>query len=153
MIKVIQPDGRKQDPYYLLYFQYMIGDADGDTEGEAYVSLDNPFVERFVTLLNRLKPPKHYWGFGLKQDKIEEIYKEGQMTEDEYKFLTRILFDDREDNDYFKTEQENDWADEFNEGVKGEVEYSFLTFQGVYLIYVDETGRHLKTEIVPDETK
>lgn len=131
----------------------MIGDADGNTQEETYVSLDNPFVERFVTLLNRLKPPKGYWGFGLVDDKIEKIYKEGQMTEDEYKFLFSILFfDEVEDDNYFKTEQEKDWAYEFNDGIIGEVEYSFLTFKRVDIIYVDETGRHLKTEIVPDET-
>lgn len=150
MIKVIQPDGRKIDPYYILRFNYMIGDADGDTEGEADVSLDNPFVERFVTLLNRLEPPQGYWGFGLEEKKIEAIYKEGQLTEDDYNFLRRTLFAEREDNDYFKTEQENDWADEFFEGVISYVEYSFLTFQGVDLMYVDETGRELGTQIIPD---
>lgn len=151
MIEIVQPKKKKQDPYYLLEFNYMIGDADGDTQGEACVSIDNPFVERFVTLLNKLQPPKGYWGFGLEEDKLEAIYKEGQITEDDFKFLCRTLFEGSEE-DYFKTQEENDWADEFFEGVISYVEYSFLSFEGVDLYYFDETGKKFKTRIVPDKS-
>jgi hypothetical protein len=63
--------------------------------------------------------------------------------------------EEEEDDDainYFKTEEENNWADEFGEGIRSETEYSFLVFQGIELKYVDEDGKKHKTKFV-DETE
>ena len=73
MIEVIQPQQQKIEPYYVLHFNYMIGDADGHTDRIIDISIDNPFLERFVTLLNNLKPPKNRWGFGLTEEDIQTI--------------------------------------------------------------------------------
>ena len=70
-------------------------------------------------------------------------------------FLNRLAFpeyldeeEDEESINYFKTDEENNWADEFVEGVRSETEYSFLVFQGIELKYVDENGKKHKTKFI-----
>ena len=155
MIKLVEKKVNKEkvsEPYYLLVYNYMIGDANGDTTEEVEISKDNPFLERYCILLNSLKPVKGRWGVMLESARIASSFSEGQITEDDYKFLMRTMFiEDLEDweeeeeeelllKNYFKTEQDNNWADEFFEGVRAEADYSFLVFQGVSLTYVDEYG-------------
>lgn len=47
---------KESEPYYLLKFKYMIGDANGYTSEKVKISLENPFLERLVKLLNSLEP-------------------------------------------------------------------------------------------------
>lgn len=133
------------DPYYKLVYNYMIGDANGDITKEVDVSLDNPYVERYITLMNSLKPPKGKWGIIL--NRLSEHFKEGQINEDDYEFLKAMMFDGS--NSAFKIENGNeDFADEFFEGVRSDTEYSFLVFEGCDLFYIDEFGESHETEIV-----
>lgn len=74
---------------------------------------------------------------------------------DDCNFLMRLAYveslEEEEDDDainYFKTEEENNWANEFGEAIMGETEYSFLVFQGIELKYVDEDGKKHKTKFV-----
>ena len=163
MIQILEEKNSKKkvnDPYYLLTYDYMIGDANGNTDEEVEISVDNPFVERYCKLLNSLKPTKGSWGVQLEEGDIASAFTENQITEDDYKFLMRTMFvesfedwEEEEDEElmiknYFKTEKENEWADEFFEGVRAEAEYSFLVFQGVTLQYVNEFGKKQKTKFV-----
>ena len=158
IVKEKQPK-KKIDPYYVLKYEYMIGDADGYTSEKTEISADNPFIERYVKLLNKLKPTKGTWGLVFGYGILYKCYEEGQITLDDYNFLMRLAYseslEEEEDDDainYFKTEEENNWADEFGEGIRSETEYSFLVFQGIELKYVDEDGKKHKTKFV-DETE
>jgi hypothetical protein len=146
-LKEKKKNKRKSDPYYLLEFDYMIGDADGQTSEEVVLSVDNPFIERFVTLINGLKPTKGTWGIVFEEYNFEKFYDEKQLTKNDYDFLRTLMFEiDFEseefqlDNTFKIEEKDEDYAYEFFEGVRGQAEYSFLVFQGVTLYYYDEYG-------------
>ena len=132
----------------------MIGDGDGHTNEEVELSVDNPYIERYVTLLNSLKPLKDSWGVGLDRCRLYEQFDEGQITKDDYSFLNRLMFDgedeDDEDGEYtFEVSKENEvYASEFFEGVRHEAEYSFLVFDGVDLFSYDEYKTKHSTKIV-----
>lgn len=160
MIKVVKEKEPKKlkkpkKPYYLLVYNYMIGDANGNTSEEIELSADNPFIERYVSLLNKLQPIKGSWGIQLKHKDIFGNFKEKRITEDDFNFLNRIMLlsYDEEENTYFKTEIENDFAYELSEGIRTESEYSFLVFQGVDLYYFDENGKKNKTKILKGKVK
>lgn len=153
MIKVVEKKNnkKKQDPYYELVYNYMIGDGKGNTKEEVIVSVDNPFVERYVKLLNKLEPTKNHWGIVFEGNRIYESYNEGQITKDDYLFLERMMKEDYEDEDedvFIVSKSDEDYASEFYEGVRGETEYSFLVFEGIDLYYYDEYGVKHETRII-----
>lgn len=155
MIELVKEKKPKKPskPYYILKYNYMIGDADGNTSEEVELSADNPFVERYCKLLNSLGAAKGRWGVMLESGKLNDHLDVKQITEDDYNFLYRTMFpEDIEDDEveivnYFKTKEENKWGNEFFEGVRSEAEYSFLVFEGVELFYVDEYKKKHKTKI------
>ena len=141
---------RKSKPYYILTISYMIGDADGDTSEEAEISVDNPFLERFCKILRKLKNPKGSWGISLDDEGIEANYLQKHITKDEYNFFRCMMYFDPEDEDlkgYLKTEKEEEFAAQFNDVISSNTEYSFLTYKGFTLIYVDEYKVKHKTRI------
>ena len=156
MIKILDEKKPKKasKPYYVLVYNYMIGDGDGHTNEEVELSVDNPYIERYVTLLNSLKPLKGSWGVGLSRGDLYKHFDEGHLTKDDYSFLNRLMFDgedeDDEDGEYtFEVSKENEvYASEFFEGVRDEAEYSFLVFEGVDLFYYDEYKKKHNTKIV-----
>lgn len=129
-------------PYYELVYNYMIGDSDGDTTHVCEVSLDNTHVERFVKLVNSLKPTKGTWGIIFDENFLEKAHEEGQINEDDYEFLSKIQDCDFEDD------KEAEYAEELSEGIRSEASYSFLVFEGVDLYYYDDKGVKYNTEIV-----
>lgn len=146
MIEVIEhkKSGKKQDPYYKLVFNYMIGDANGNTTEETIVPIeDAEIVEKFVTVVNRLSPTEGYWGVILETDRIPNHLDEGQITQEEYDFLMKVMFGNYDED--FEGDDELDGY--FAESVRAEAEYSFLVFQGVDLYYYDEYGSKHKTRI------
>lgn len=155
MIEIVKEKKSKKakKPYYILKYEYMIGDANGSTSEKVRVSADNPFIERYVTLLNSLKATKGHWDVMLEYGRIEDHAKEKQITKDDLNFLNRVMFcdcddeDSSEKNEYFKTDKENKFANEFADGVRSDTEYSFLVFQGVTLYYYDENGIKNNTKI------
>lgn len=163
MIKIVEPKEPKKPkkakkPYYELEYDYMIGDANGNTSEETRISVDNPFVERYVTLLNKLKSTKGHWGVMLEQRRMYAHQEEKQITEDDYNFLIRTMFGtEGEENDglepYFTTDSDNKFADEFADGVRADTEYSFLVFEGIDLYYYDENGKKNNTKIVKGKAK
>ena len=148
MIKLIETNKKTVEtiiPYYTLTYNYSIGDSCGYTTKEVYLSVDNPYIERYCTLLNSIQPLKGKWGIILNEETIESCFKEeNQITEDDYNFLMRTMFS--EENNYFKSDKENDYADEFYEGVMEELDYSFLVFEGVKLTYTDKHNVVFDTE-------
>jgi hypothetical protein len=142
---------KKTDPHYILKYNYMIGDANGDTSEKVKISKDNPFLERYYKLLNSLKPTQGTWGIILDRETIYKTYEENQITKDDYYFLMRIMFEEYEEEEdmespnpkepKFKVDKKDkEYANEFFEGVRSETEYSFLVFEGLSLKYVDENG-------------
>lgn len=148
MIKIIETNKMTVEtitPYYTLIYNYSIGDTCGRTTQGVYLSVDNPYIERYCTLLNSIQPLKSRWGIILNEETVELCFKEeNQITEDDYNFLMRTMFS--EENNYFKSDRENDYADEFYEGVMEELDYSFLVFEGVKLTYTDEHNVVFDTE-------
>lgn len=151
---------RISDPYYELVYDYMIGDSNGDTTEEVEVSLDNPYVERYVELLDKLKATPGHWGVMLEDGRIYDHYKDKQITKDDYCFLMRMMFPpgygrEEETGEFaFHVPTENkDFANEFEGGVRADAEYSFLVFQGATLYYVDEYGNREETVFVKETKK
>ena len=148
MIKLIETNKKTVEtiiPYYTLIYNYSIGNSCGYTTKEVYLSVDNPYIERYCTLLNSIQPLKGRWGIILNEEVIELCFKkENQITEDDYNFLMRTMFS--EDNNYFKSDKENNYADEFYEGVIEELGYHFLVFEDVKLTYTDEHNVVFDTE-------
>lgn len=148
---------KKIDPYYILKYNYIIGDANGNTSEKLEISKDNPFLERYYKLLNSLKPTKGTWGIILNSETIYKVYEENQITKDDYYFLMRMMFEGYEEEDMespnpkepkFKvSRKDEDFANEFFDGVRAETEYSFLVFDGLSLKYVDENGEKHKVDV------
>ena len=168
MIKIKTKTKKKAKPYYKLTFDYMIGDANGNTsESMKIMESDTEglkLVEKFVPLMNKLNATKGTWGIVL--DGFGEFLSEGQITEEEWEFLSKVS------DEYYWTEEylpelysEKGHSEEeieellddcmskdesigyFSDVVKGDTEYSFLVFQGAELTYYDETGSKHKTSI------
>lgn len=149
-------------PHYILEYDYMIGDANGNTSKKVKVSKDNPYVERYCKLLNKLKPTKGHWGVMLeKGDRMYDHVTEKQITEDDFNFLKRLMFEEYEENcdececdtcecgnSPFEIPKEHEkYANEFHNGVTSNTEYSFLVFEGVSLYYIDEFGKKHNTSL------
>tara|TARA_R110000796_G_scaffold105733_2_gene216029 strand:+ start:1407 stop:1883 length:477 start_codon:yes stop_codon:yes gene_type:complete len=157
MIKVINPRINKEKckPYYELVFKYIIGDDNGDSTYMVKADVDNPYIERLVTLLNSLKPTKGRWGVILDSDRLLDHHKEGQITKDEHYFLDYMSHEgwssnkDNPYNEIVDSEDEHAWY--IWEGIRSEASYSFLVFEGVDLFYYDEYGVKCNTEIVTEE--
>lgn len=152
MIKIVKQKvsvkpKRKKKPYYQLEFDYMIGDADGETMEKIKVSVDNPFLERFVSLINKLKPKKGHWGMSLNYETVESSFKRKLITKNDKEFLLRMMFEDESSFIISDEDDDNGYVFELSEGVKAEVEYSFLTLQSLDLYYYDEDGKRNKTKI------
>lgn len=162
MIKLIEkvPSTEKiQEPTYVLTYNYMIGDANGDTLEEVDISVNNPFIEKYVTALNKLQATKGHWGVMLEEGRMYAHFQEGQITQDEYIILqTAFSYGDydpieaddfsEEDKPLMLSEEDKEFLAEFGEGVRADAEYSFLVFEGAYLVYVDEFGVAHQTEFV-----
>ena len=141
MIKIKIPEklDKKITPYYELVYEYMIGDADCNTNETVRVSKDNPYLERYYTLLNSLVPTKGTWGIVFSKEILKECFEEGQINEEEYNFLKELMYDSYKD----RSDEADEFKKEFYDGVAGTTEYSFLVFEGLDLYYIDEDGtRH-----------
>ena len=145
MITIIRGDGDNKiisDPHYLLRYNYMIGNKHGNMHEDVKISLDNPFVERYVKTLGILKPTSGTWGILLDENTIENAFDENQITKDDYNFLIRLMFNSP-DSEYNICTTE---TLEFLEGVKSDNGQCSLIFEGVQLFYVDEFGKEYKTK-------
>ena len=161
MIKVILPNDSIEitEPHYILKFNYSIGGETCDIITKTTrLSLNNPYIERAVHLLNNFLTDKE-----LILEEIRTSYECDEFDEMSYKFLIRILMDEDIDLDHYITGDNETWedideyldiytyhADEFRDGVYTTVEGAILVFEFVELVYINEYGNEFKTSIIKD---
>ena len=159
MIKVILPNTTNiiTEPHYILKFNYSIGGETSDIITKTTrLSLNNPYIERAVHLLNNFLTDKE-----LTLEEIKTSYECDEFDEMIYKFLIRILMNEDIDLDHYITGDYETWedvyeyldiytyhADEFRDGVCTTVEGAFLTLEFVELVYINEYGNEFKTSII-----
>ena len=161
MIKVILPNTTNiiTEPHYILKFNYSIGGETSDIITKTTrLSLNNPYIERAIYLLNNFLTDKELTLISLRNS-----YEDSEFNDMDYKFLIRILMDEDIDLDHYITgdyetlEDVEEYldiytyhADEFRDGVYTTVEGSILVFEFVELVYINEYGNEFKTNIIKD---
>ena len=161
MIKIILPNDSIEitEPHYILKFNYSIGGETCDIITKtARLSLNNPYIERAVYLLNNFLTDKE-----LILEEIRTSYECDEFDEMSYKFLVRILINEDTDLEHYITDDNETLedveeyldiytyhADEFRDGVRTTVEGAILVFEFVELVYINEYGNEFKTSIIKD---
>ena len=159
MIKVILPNTLNviTEPHYILKFNYSIGGETCDIITKTTkLSLNNPYIERAVHLLNNFLTEKE-----LTLISLRDSYEDSEFNDMDYKFLIRILMHEDIDLEHYITGDNETWedvdeyldiytyhADEFRDGVYTTVEGSILVFEFVELVYINEYGNEFKTSII-----
>ena len=155
MMKILEnkKSTQKITPHYMLTINYMIGDADGDTQYSSEVRLENPYIERFLTLIDNLPQRPGHWGLSLDNACISDLFKHKLLSEDDYKFLCKFMPKYGEYDDIVEplTDEEYEDFDAISSCIRSDVEYSFLTYESYELDYYDENGTKFNTEIVNDK--
>ena len=161
MIKIILPNDSIEitEPHYILKFNYSIGGETCDIITKTTkLSLNNPYIERAVHLLNNFLTDKELTLISLRNS-----YEDSEFNDMDYKFLIRILMHEDIDLDHYITGDYETWedvdeyldiytyhADEFRDGVCTTVEGAFLILEFVELVYINEYGNEFKTSIIKD---
>ena len=161
MIKIILPNDSIEitEPHYILKFNYSIGGETCDIITKTTrLSLNNPYIERAIYLLNNFLTDKE-----LILEEIKTSYECDEFDEMSYKFLIRILMNEDIDLEHYITSDNETLedveeyldiytyhADEFRYGVYTTVEGSILIFEFVELVYINEYGNEFKTSIIKD---
>ena len=161
MIKVILPNTTNiiTEPHYILKFNYSIGGETSDIITKTTkLSLNNPYIERAVHLLNNFLTEKE-----LTLISLRDSYEDSEFNDMDYKFLIRILMHEDIDLEHYITGDNETWedvdeyldiytyhADEFRDGVYTSVEGAILVFEFVELVYINEYGNEFKTSIIKD---
>ena len=161
MIKIILPNDSIEitEPHYILKFNYSIGGETSDIITKTTkLSLNNPYIERAVHLLNNFLTDKE-----LTLISLRDSYEDSEFNDMDYKFLIRILMHEDIDLEHYITgdnetlEDVEEYldiytyhADEFRDGVYTTVEGAILVFEFVELVYINEYGNEFKTSIIKD---
>lgn len=161
MIKVILPNTLNviTEPHYILKFNYSIGGETSDIITKTTrLSLNNPYIERAVYLLNNFLTGKE-----LTLISLRDSYEDGEFNDMDYKFLIRILMHEDTDLEHYITGDNETLedvyeyldiytyhADEFRDVVCTTVGGAFLTLEFVKLVYINEYGNEFKTDIIRD---
>ena len=161
MIKIIERSKITVEtvtPYYTLTYNYTIGGTSENVTREVYLSIDNPYIERAVHLLNNFLTDKE-----LTLISLRDSYEDSEFNDMDYKFLIRILMHEDIDLEHYITgdnetlEDVEEYldiytyhADEFRDGVYTTVEGAFLILEFVELVYINEYGNEFKTSIIKD---
>lgn len=136
MIKLIPI--KNKTPYYHVIFNYMIGDANGNTTYDFTCNESEiEKVVKYVSILNKLKPLKDHWGICF--DNYEKEYP-GEyigLSEVEYNVFMNLL-----DCEFYISKERS----EIQSCLASRNEYSFLVFQGVEIYYYDENNTKYKVE-------
>lgn len=125
-------------PYYHVIFNYMIGDANGNTTYD-FICNESEIekVVKYVSILNKLKPLKDHWGICF--DNYEKEYP-GEyigLSEVEYNVFMDLL-----DCEFYISKERS----EIQSCLASRNEYSFLVFQGIEIYYYDENNTKYKVE-------
>lgn len=129
---------KNQTPYYHVIFNYMIGDANGNTTYD-FICNESEIEEvvKYVSILNKLKPLKDHWGICF--DNYEKEYP-GEyigLSEVEYNVFMDLL-----DCEFYISKERS----EIQSCLASRNEYSFLVFQGIEIYYYDENNTKCKVE-------
>lgn len=129
---------KNQTPYYHVIFNYMIGDANGNTTYD-FICNESEIekVVKYVSILNKLKPLKDHWGICF--DNYEKEYP-GEyigLSEVEYNVFMDLL-----DCEFYISKERS----EIQSCLTSRNEYSFLVFQGIEIYYYDENNTKYKVE-------
>ena len=129
---------KNQTPYYHVIFNYMIGDANGNTTYD-FICNESEIekVVKYVSILNKLKPLKDHWGICF--DNYEKEYP-GEyigLSEVEYNVFMDLL-----DCEFYISKERS----EIQSCLASRNEYSFLVFQGIEIYYYDENNTKYKVE-------
>ena len=159
MIKVILPNTTNiiTEPHYILKFNYSIGGETSDIITKTTrLSLNNPYIERAIYLLNNFLTDKE-----LTLISLRDSYEDSEFNDMDYKFLIRILMHEDIDLEHYITSDNETLedveeyldiytyhADEFRDGVYTTVEGPILLFEFVELVYINEYGNEFKTSII-----
>lgn len=127
-----------ETPYYHVIFNYMIGDANGNTTYD-FICNESEIekVVKYVSILNKLKPLKDHWGICF--DNYEKEYP-GEyigLSEVEYNVFMDLL-----DCEFYISKERS----EIQSCLASRNEYSFLVFQGIEIYYYDENNTKYKVE-------
>jgi hypothetical protein len=144
MIKILENKPKDCTPHYELVLYYMIGDSDGDIEKKVDISIENPYIEKFIKLLDSLHETKNNWGIILNSEYLNEALEEKQITRDDYNFLNAIMFDEM----YSNSKQDLIYFNEFYGCITSGTEREFYVYQDCNLFYINDHGEQFETEIV-----
>ena len=136
MIKLIPIKNRT--PYYHVIFNYMIGDANGNTTYD-FICNESEIekVVKYISILNKLKPLKDHWGICF--DDYEKEYP-GEyigLSEVEYNVFMDLL-----DCEFYISKERS----EIQSCLASRNKYSFLVFQGIEIYYYDKNNTKYKVE-------
>ncbi|MEK6828789.1 MAG: hypothetical protein AABY15_01595 [Nanoarchaeota archaeon] len=127
---------------YKLKVNYMIGDADGHTDEEAIISVNNPFLKIITNALDKLEICEGSWGLQLNDEDYFKNYESKNISKLECDLLCLVSgysYDEDTANEFFeennfeKTEENHDYIQEFEGLFIDDTEYSFLVYQGYKL--------------------
>jgi hypothetical protein len=131
---------KKPKTNYKLKINYMIGDANGHTDEESTISLDNPFLKIITGALDKLCVLEGHCGLSLNSESFKGNKKIGNINDLECDLLSLISCGDEYSTDKFlekykfeKSEKNQDYIYEFEGLFISETEYSFLVYKGYTL--------------------
>lgn len=139
---------KKSKPHFVLEINYMIGDADGSTCYANQISTNNPYIERFLTLIDNLPERPGHWGLKLDNECITDLFKHKLISKDDYDFLSLFMGSYYDENTNELTESEEEYIEEISECIQSDTDYSFLTYHSYNLYYYDEYGVKHNTKII-----
>ena len=140
LIKKPKPPRVKKN--HKLKIFYMIGDADGHTDEEAVISINNPFLKPLTETLDKLGKIEGHWGIMFDEEHYDGNRKIGNINDFEYELLSLVTgydYDEDTANDFLKkygydeSEQNHDYLQEFEGLLISDTEYSFLVYENYKL--------------------
>ena len=136
LIKKQKPPRVKKN--HKLKIFYMIGDADGHTDEEAIISINNPFLKPLTEALDKLGGLEGNWGIMLDEEHYAGNRKIGNINDFEYELLLLVTgynYEEDTANDFLKkygydeSEKNHDYLQEFDGLLIADTEYSFLVYE------------------------
>ena len=140
LIKKPKPPRVKKN--HKLKIFYMIGDADGYTDEEAIISINNPFLKPLTETLDKLGKIEGHWGTMLDKEHYDGNREIGNINDFEYELLSLVTGYDYEEDTaneflnkygYDESEQNHDYLQEFKGLLISDTEYSFLVYENYKL--------------------
>jgi len=128
-IKIGKKLGMRYRNQYVIIHKYIIGDSDGEETFEQIVSMNNPYLERFLACCTHLTDElPGTWGNILEEETINKLLGE------EASFFKEFT------EEYCITKDIEDYELELAFYIRTESDLSFYTYQGFDIDYIDNDG-------------